>query len=82
MCVGVLLFASAHTVHSAAGYVYLFVTHREREKERLEHNSCETLSVSLGKSGSSRITVSCVYSCGTHTHTHTDEHTHMIEKHI
>lgn len=73
-CVGVCLFVSGHTVHSAAGYVYFFVTHREREKERLERDSCETQSVSLGKSGSSRITVSCVYSCGTHTHTQMNTH--------
>lgn len=43
---------------------------RKGERERLECDSCETLSESLGKSGSSRITVSCVYSCGAHEHTH------------
>ena len=55
-----------------AGCVFLCVA--DREKERLKCDSCETVSVSLGKSGSSWITVSCVYSCGTHTHTHTYRH--------
>lgn len=68
ICIVVFLFASALILHSAAGSIYLCVTKRERE--RLECDSCETLSESLGKSGSSRITVSCVYSCGAHEHTH------------
>lgn len=71
ICIGVFLCVPALRVQQCA---YICVCDREKGRERLEWNSCETVSVSLGKSGSSRITASCVYSCGTHTHK--CEHTH------
>lgn len=51
----------------------------ERERGRLECDSCETLSVSLGKSGSSRITADGVYSCDGHARTR--EWTHTCGQH-
>ena len=71
-CTGLFPCVPALTLHSTT----VCDGETEREKERLVCDSCETVSVSLGTSRSSRITVSCVYSCYTHTHRHA-QHTHI-----
>lgn len=70
ICIVVFVCFCPYITLSSRVHISVCDQKRKGERERLECDSCETLSESLGKSGSSRITVSCVYSCGAHEHTH------------